>query len=62
VFIVEVLHQPIHVAEVAGATSIPSANGDLIGALSAVVFFLIGAKERKDAGGVRDLARAIGGN
>lgn len=62
VLIVEVLHQPIHVAEVASATSIPSADSDLVGALATVVFFLIGAKEAKDAGGVGYIARAIGGD
>lgn len=62
VLVVEVLHQPIHVAEVASVASIPSANSDLVSALATIVFFLIGAKESKDAWGVWDIAGAIGGN
>lgn len=62
VLVVEVLHQPIHVAEVASGASIPSATSDLVGALATIVLFLIGAKECKDAGGVGDIAGAIGGD
>jgi hypothetical protein len=62
VLVVEVLHQPIHVAEVTSATSIPSADSDLVSTLATIVIFLIGAKEAKDAGGVGDIARAIGGD
>jgi hypothetical protein len=45
VLVVEVLHQPIHVAKVASGASLPSANSDLVSALATIVLFLIGAKE-----------------
>jgi hypothetical protein len=45
VLVVEVLHQPIHVSEVASGASIPSANSDLVSTLATIVLFLIGAKE-----------------
>ena len=62
VLVVEMLHQPIHVAKVASIASIPSANSNLVGALAAVVIFLIGTKEGKDARGVGNIAGAIGGD
>lgn len=62
VLVMEMLHQPIHVAEVANIASVPSTKSDLVGALAAVVIFLIGAKEGEDAGRVGDIARAIGGD
>lgn len=62
VFVVQVRHQPIHVSEVPNCTPFPSANGDLIGALAAVVIFLIGAQESKEARGVGDVGGAVGGD
>jgi hypothetical protein len=59
VLIVKVLHQPIHVPEVAGGASIPSTYGDLIGTLAAVVIFLVGTQDAEYARGVRDIAGAI---
>jgi hypothetical protein len=43
VLIVKVLHQPIHVTEVASCASIPSTDGHLVGTLAAIVIFLVGA-------------------
>jgi hypothetical protein len=62
VLIVEVRHQPIHVAEVTCAASVPSTNGDLIGALTAVVIFLVGAQESKETGRVGDVGGAVRGD
>jgi hypothetical protein len=62
VLVVEVLHQPIHVAKVTSITSIPSADSYLVGALATVVIFLIGTKECEDAGGIGNIAGAIGGD
>lgn len=44
VFVVDVLHQSIHVAQVAGIASIPPTHSDLITTLAAVVLFLVGTK------------------
>lgn len=62
VFVVQVRHQPIHVSEVSNCTTFPPTNGDLIGALAAVVIFLVGAQESKEARGVGDIGGAVGGD
>ena len=62
VFVVQVRHQPIHVSEVAGCAPVPSADGDLVGALAAVVIFLVGAQESKEAWRVGDVGGAVGGD
>lgn len=62
VLVVDVLHQSIHVAEIAGATSIPSADGDLVVVLAAVLLVLVVAEHGLQAGRVGDVARGIGGN
>jgi len=62
VLIVEVRHQPIHVAQVTSTASVPSADSDLIGTLATIVIFLVGAQESKEARRVGDVGGAVGGD
>ena len=48
VFMVDVLHQPIHISQVAGWAAIPAAHGDLIAGLAAVFVVLIVAQHSGD--------------
>lgn len=62
VLVVDVLHQSIHVAQIAGATSVPPTDGDLVVVLAAVLLVLVVAEHGLQAGRVGDVARGIGGN
>lgn len=48
--VVDVLHQPVHVAEIAGTATIPPAHSDLIISLARVVVVLIVTQHADETG------------
>ena len=62
VFVVEVLHQPIHIAEVTNRAAIPPAYSDLIATLATIIVVLVVTQEPYKVRGVWDVAGGVGGN
>lgn len=62
VLVVDVLHQPIHVSQVASRAPVPATYGHLIAGLAAVFVVLVVAQQPEDTRGVWHIAGAIGGN
>lgn len=48
--VVDVLHQPVHVAQITGFATIPATCGDLVATLAIVVVFLVATQHTDEAG------------